>query len=519
MRGKLDRRSGTVYKEPQFLGQIGVRLLVMKNFLIVVIGGLAALVLVMGVRTGLSGGGPEAAVTRADLVAYDGAAIAARLGTSIRLQAVSKSLEATPDAQAFAGIAQFLSEAYPAAHAAMERDVVGEYSLIYKWQGTDTGANAGAQKPIGFIAHLDVVPVETGTEDEWTRPPFSGAVHDGSVWGRGALDNKGQVIALMEAVERLAGEGFAPARDIYFLFGHDEELGGDKGAGAIAERLKARGVSLAWTIDEGSGLAQGIVPGIEKPVALISTAEKGSVTLRFTARGQGGHSSTPAPDTAVSILSRAVLAVTDNPYPLKLDDNVIAFLHALAGEMPFSRRLIMTNLWLTGPLVKNQLKGDALTAASLHTTTAPTIIRGGEKSNILPQQATAIVNYRIHPRDNVEAVRDRAVKLINDDRVTVEIAGGREPSPQSSASGEGYRAIAATTTAIFGDIVLAPALTLQGTDSRHYAEIADDNYRFTPFVYTPDDLQRIHGTDERVKIENLANAAAWYEALMRRTAG
>ncbi len=495
----------------------------MKNFLIVVIGGLAALLLVMVARTMLMGGGSVTAAAPADFTAYDGEAIAARLGTAIRIPTVSKSLEATPDAQAFAGIAKFLSEAYPAAHAAMEREIVGEYSLIYKWPGTnigaDTGANTSPQKPIGFIAHLDVVPVETGTEDEWTRPPFSGAVHDGSVWGRGALDNKGQLIALMEAAERLASEGFAPARDIYFLFGHDEELGGDKGAGAIAAHLKARSVSLAWTIDEGSGLAQGIVPGIEKPVALISTAEKGSVTLRFTARGQGGHSSTPAPDTAVSILARAVLAVTDNPYPLKLDDNVIAFLHALAGEMPFSRRLIMTNLWLTGPLVKGQLKSDALTAASLHTTTAPTIIKGGEKSNILPQQATAIVNYRIHPRDNVEAVRDRAVKLINDDRVTVEIAGGREPSPQSSASGEGYRAIAATTTAIFGDIVLAPALTLQGTDSRHYADIADDNYRFTPFIYTPDDLQRIHGTDERVKIENLAGAAAWYEALMRRTAG
>ncbi len=486
----------------------------MKNFLIIVLGGLVALVLVMVVRTGLIGGGSQTAVTRPSFTVYDGDAIAARLGAAIQLQTVSKSLEATPDAQAFGGIAQFLSEAYPAAHAVMEREVVGDYSLVYKWPGT----NASAQKPIGFIAHLDVVPVETGTEDEWVQPPFSGAIHDGSVWGRGALDNKGQVIALMEAADHLAGEGFAPARDIYFLFGHDEELGGDKGAGAIVNHLKARGVNLAWTLDEGSGLAQGIVPGIEKPVALISTAEKGSVTLRFTARGQGGHSSTPAPDTAVSILARAVLAVTDNPYPLRLDGNVVAFLHALAGEMPFSRRLIMTNLWLTGPLVKNQLKGDALTAASLHTTTAPTIIRGGEKSNILPQQAVAIVNYRIHPRDTVEAVRDRAVKLINDDRVTVEIAGGREPSPRSSASGEGYLAIAETSKAIYGDIVLAPALTLQGTDSRHYADIADDNYRFTPFIYTPDDLQRIHGTDERVKIENLAGAAAWYEALMRRTA-
>ena len=486
----------------------------MKKILIVVAGGVAALLAIMVSRTALTGGGSETVVTRPGYTAYDGGAIAARLGAAVQFQTISVSLDAAPDAEAYAGFRDFLAETYPAAHAAMEREIVGDHSLIFKWEGS-----GDAQKPVAFLAHIDVVPVEAGTEDEWTRPPFSGDIHDSAVWGRGALDNKGQLIALMETAERLAAEGFAPTRDIYFLFGHDEELGGDNGAGAIVKHLDARGISLAWTIDEGSGLVQGITPGVEKPVALISTAEKGSVTLRITARGQGGHSSTPAPDTAVSILSRAVLAVTDNPHPMKFDDNVVAFMHALAGEMAFAQRLVMTNLWLTGPLVKKQLAGDPLTAASLHTTTAPTIIKGGEKSNILPQQALAIVNYRIHPRDNVESVRARAVKLINDDRVTVEIAGGREPSPQSSAASDGYRAIAETTAAIFGDIPIAPTLTLQGTDSRHYTTIADDNFRFTPFIYSPDDLQRIHGTDERAKIEDLARASAWYEALMRKTAG
>ncbi len=486
----------------------------MKKILVVAVGGVAALLAIMVGRTALMGGGSETEVTRAAYETYDGDEIAARLGAAVQFPTISASLDAAPDTEAFAGFRDFLAGAYPTAHSVMEREIVGDHSMIFKWRG-----GSDAQKPIAFLAHIDVVPVEAGTEDEWTRPPFSGAVYDGAVWGRGALDNKGQLITMMEAADRLAAEGFAPTRDVYFLFGHDEEIGGDNGAGAIVKHLEARGVSLAWTIDEGSGLIQGIIPGVEKPVALISTAEKGSVTLRFTARGQGGHSSAPAPDTAVSILARAILAVTDNPYPLKFDDNVIAFMHALAREMAFPQRLVMTNLWLTGPLVKKQLAGDPLTAASLHTTTAPTIIKGGEKSNILPQQAIAIVNYRIHPRDSVESVRARAVKLINDERVTVEIAGGREPSPQSSAASDGYRAIAETTAAIFGDIPIAPTLTLQGTDSRHYTEIADDNYRFTPFIYQPDDLQRIHGTDERAKIEDLARASAWYEALMREAAG
>ncbi len=486
----------------------------MKNAFLVLAGLFLGLLFIAVGRTLLSGSASDIAVTSASYNVYDSEKIAKHLSRAITFKTISDDGDWTPDAEVFGGFADFLATTYPAAHSAMERERVNGHSLVLRWPG----AGAAGKKPIAFLAHLDVVPIETGTEGEWAQAPFSGVVKDGLVWGRGALDNKGQIIALMEAAERLAAEGFTPSRDVYFLFGHDEEIGGGGGAAKIVKTLAARGVRFAWTMDEGSGLVQGIIPGVEKPVALISTAEKGSVTLKLTARGQGGHSSTPAPDTAVSILSRAVLAVNDNPHPLKLDDNVVAFMHALAGEMAFAQRLVLTNMWLTGPIVKKQLSANPLTAASLHTTTAPTMIDGGQKLNILPQQASAIVNYRIHPRDSVASVRERAERLINDERVTVEIVGSKEPSPQSSATSEGYQAITKTTALIFGDIPVAPTLTLQGTDSHHYMEIADDNYRFTPFIYQPDDLQRMHGTDERINVENLARAAAWYEAFIRDTA-
>ena len=470
-------------------------------------------IILMAFRAASLGGSQNGAEAMTDFSAYNAQEIAARLGEAIRFETVSEDGDWAPDEAAFSGFAEFLEQTYPAAHQAISRERIGGHSLMYKWPGR------GGGKPIGFLAHIDVVPVEQGTENEWTRPPFSGEIFDGKVWGRGALDNKSQIISMLEAADRLAQEGFRPERDIYFLFGHDEEVGGDAGAGAMAALLNERGVELAWTMDEGSGLASGIVPGVEKPVALISTAEKGSVTLRLTARGQGGHSSTPAPDTAVSILSRAIVAVNDNPFPSKIDKNITAFMHALAGEMSFLRRLVLGNLWLTGPMVKQQLSGDPLTAASLHTTTAPTVIEGGEKANILPQQASALVNYRIHPRDSVEKVRARAERLINDDRVSIEVLSGREPTPQGSTSSEGYQAIADMIEAVFGGVPIAPSLTLQGTDSRHYTEVADDNYRFTPFIYTPDDLQRMHGTDERIAIENLPRAAFWYEQFIRNTAG
>lgn len=442
----------------------------------------------------------------------DSAVIAAHLGEAIRLRTISWGGDQAIDAAAFDGFADFLQRAYPAAHGAMAREIVGRHSLLYRWPGD------GGENPIGFIAHIDVVPVEPGAESGWTHPAFDGVVADGAVWGRGAMDNKGQLIAMMEAAERLAASGFHPSRDLYFLFGEDEELGGDAGAGEIRKLLDARGVHFAFTIDEGSGLVQGLIPGVAPPVALIATAEKGSTTLKFTAHADGGHSSAPGKDTAVSLAARAVVAVTDHPYPLEIDANSVAFLHAIAPELPFAKRVALANLWLTGPLIAKQLGQSNTTAASLRTTTAPTMIEGGVKANVLPQTASAIVNYRIHPRDSVADVKLRAETLIKDDRVEVTALGGVEPSPQSSPSSTGYQMISAATADIFGAAPVAPFLTLQGTDSRHYVGAADDNYRFTPFIYAPDDLKRIHGTDERVKIVDLVRGVSWYEALIRRAA-
>ncbi len=446
-----------------------------------------------------------------DASSADAMAMANRLGEAIRLETVSWG-DREIDAAAFSAFAAFLERSYPAAHAAMTRETVNGHSLLYRWKGT------GGAPPIGFIAHIDVVPVEAGTEAGWTHGAFSGAVADGAVWGRGAMDNKGQLIAMMEAAERLAASSFAPSTDIYFLYGHDEEVGGVSGAAEIRKLLDGRGVRFAFTLDEGSGLGRGLIPGVATPVALISIAEKGSTTLKLTAHAEGGHSSAPGKDTAVSIVSRAVLAVNDEPYPLEIDADMVKFLHAIAPEMPFAQRLALANLWLTKPIIAKTLGESPTTAAALRTTTAPTMIDGGVKVNVLPQNASAVVNYRIHPRDSVAGVKARAERQVAALGVAVEALGGVEPSPQSSTTSAAYKAIAEATRDVFGAVPVAPFLTLQGTDSRHYVSAADDNYRFTPFVYEPDDLKRIHGTDERLKIEDLVRGVSWYEAFIRRTA-
>lgn len=487
----------------------------LKPALITFICAVAALTAIVLVRASLLGaGGATPPAPLASVSDYDGDEIAARLAAAIRFRTISYGDGRPQDDDAFRRQTEFLEATYPAAHAALSREMISGKSLLFRWAGTDTG-----EKPIGLMAHLDVVPIEAGTEDAWEQPPFDGVIEDGIVWGRGALDNKHQLIAIMEAVDHLAAEGFTPRRDIYLMFGHDEEIGGPEGAAAIVATLKSRGVSLAWTLDEGGGVAQGLIPGVEKPAALLAVAEKGSITLKFTATTEGGHSSTPNKDTAVSLISRAIVAVTDNPHPQTIDARMASFMKALGGELPFVQKIGLANLWLFGPVVKDGLAANPTTAAALHTTTAPTIISGGVKENILPQQASAVVNYRIHPSDTVEGVRARAIALIDDPRVTVETLNSSDPSPESSSTNDAYNAFTAATLAQFGDIPIAPFLTLQNTDTRHYIDIADDNYRFAPFIFEPADLERIHGTNERVRVDTLPRAAAWYEEMIRRTAG
>lgn len=443
---------------------------------------------------------------------------AANLSKAIQWRTISYGGDAPPDDTAFKGFHQFLKDTYPQAHRVLSREIVRGYSLMYRWPAAASSGSHPDKKPIAFAAHMDVVPVPERGLADWEHDPFGGIIDGDSVlWGRGTMDDKGMLIALMEAVEKLAAEGFTPDRDIYLLFGHDEEMGG-LGATAMAALLEDRGVQLAWLIDEGSAVIEGAVPGVESAVALISLGEKGSVTLKFSAEDEGGHSSAPKPYTAASLAARAGYLVTDNPYPLVLDENLERFLMAVAPEMDLSRRVAIANLWATRPLLADQLAQNPTFAAFMRTTTAFTMMQAGTKSNILPQYGEATVNYRIHPRDSVAGVIARAKALIDDPRVVMEQQGGREATAMSSTTSEGYQLIVDTVRDVFGPIPTAPTLTVQATDGRFYYDVSDDVYRFAPFVFRPGDLQRIHGTNEAIRVDDLAREVVFFEALMRKAA-
>ncbi len=448
-------------------------------------------------------------------IAIDTTAMAQRLAQAVRFATVSHGREAPVAHEALRGLRNFVSQSFPRVHTALKRETINGYSLLYTWDGSDPEL-----KPILLAAHMDVVPVEPGTEKDWTHPPFAGVVADGFVWGRGTMDMKVSLIGILEAVEYLLGQDFVPKRTIYLAFGHDEELGGPNGATKIAELLEKRGVHLYFTLDEGLVITHGIIPGVAKPAALIGLAEKGFVTLELIARGRGGHSSMPPTTTAVGRLGRAIQRLETNQMPAALRRPAADMFEHLAPEMPIMMRAILANRWLFEPLLISRLEEKAATNALIRTTTAITMIAGGVKPNVVPQEARAVINFRILPGDSVDSVTEHVQAVIDDPNIEVRSLGKvpSAPSPVSNSGSASFAALRLTVRQVFADVVVAPGLLMGRTDSRHYVRITENSYRFLPMRLTNQDLKRIHGTDERIAIDNYAEIIRFYAQLLLNTA-
>lgn len=488
----------------------------MKRLLLMLLTALLILVCVLVGRTLLL---PEARLNRDSVqlpAAIDAQRAAESLAAAIRLPTISHQIGA-PAAQleasqaAFAGLRQWLAERYPRVSQQLQMEETGSQSLLLRWSGQNRQLPA-----VLLMAHQDVVPVVPGSEAQWTHPPFAGVIADGYVWGRGAIDTKGSLVAILEACEALLAQGFTPPRDVLLAFGHDEEIGGS-GNRRLAAQLKAQGQRLAWVNDEGGFIVRGQVPGVSQDVAVVGIAEKGYLSVLLKAKAQGGHSSQPQPfaETAVGRLSQALQRIAAKPFSRDLEGPTRQLLDSVSPAQSFGYRMVFANLWLFAPLVEQQMSATPAGAAQLQTTLAPTLLRSGVKENVLPSEARAILNLRLHPRDSIDSVLAHLREAVNDPLVTVQaMPGGREASKVSDAQGAAFRQFAEVIRQSFGNTLVAPNLTVGGTDSRSYEGLSDNIFRFSPLLMEPGDLARMHGDNERVAITTLANAAGFYYRLL-----
>ena len=482
----------------------------MKKSILAVTLCLAALATLLITRTFLSIS-PQQAPAAINKIQLDTPSIAHRLSEAIKIPTLSQHEGKSVDLNSFHELHALLHKNYPRVFATLTQEIINDATLVLHWEGKEPSL-----KPALFLAHQDVVPADEATIQKWEEPPFSGTIKDGFIWGRGTLDFKFGVTGWLEAVEKLLEENFSPKRSIYFAFGHDEEIGGHRGAKSVAHNFAARGLEFELVLDEGLPITRGIMPGLKAPVALIGIAEKGYVTLELTVNGEGGHSSMPPPHTAVGILAQAITRLEKRPMPARISGPTAMLFESVRPYFPFSQRLIFSNLWLFNNLVLHTLTGASGTNALVRSTLATTMIQGSPKENVLPTQAKARVNSRILPGDTLETIEEHTRASI--DMPQVEVRSLRQwsqnPSPISCVQCETYRTIRATIKQVFPEVLVAPSTVVGATDSRHFQLVSKNIYRFAPQIIGPNDKARFHGINERVSSAEYADAIRFYRQLL-----
>ena len=448
--------------------------------------------------------------SKPERVVLDQEQVLANFSKAIQIATISQDYPAPVIPEPFLAFHQHLQLSFPKIHQVAQRTLINKYSLIYKFQGSDTSL-----KPVLLMGHIDVVPVEEETKDKWTHDAFAGVISEGKVWGRGALDDKATVMALMEAMELSLKQGKRPQRTLYFAFGHDEEVGGSQGAKYVADYFIQQGVKFEFVLDEGGAILKGYFDNVPQSVGIIGIAEKGFVNIRLIAQRPGGHSSTPPNNTGPGILAAAIVKLEQNKFPASLRYTNLTF-DAIGSYADFTSRFAMANQWLTAPLITKALLADQSKAAGLRTTTAVTMMQGSSKSNILPTSSSVVVNFRILPGETWETVLAEVKNIVNDERLEFEVFMNNNPSKVSGTDSQGYKWISQTIREFEPDTLVAPYLVMGGTDSKYFYPLSDSVYRFLMIKLTPDKQKTIHGINEHIDVVDYIEGIQFFHELIRK---
>ncbi len=434
------------------------------------------------------------------------------LAEAVQYRTVSYEDPANMDSLQFEKFIQFVAKTYPLTHSTLTLERVNNYALFFEWKGKNS-----ALKPALLMGHYDVVPIIQGTERIWQHKPFAGEMADGYLFGRGTMDDKSTVIGIFEAVEHLLKTGYQPERTFFLSFGHDEEVSGKNGAQYIAALCEKRKIEFEYVIDEGGMIKTDGLAGINKPIAFVGIAEKGFLTLQLNVTTEGGHSSMPPPQTGIGMLAEAIDKIQKNPFEGRIEGAAGYMQDYLAPEMPFMNKLAMANRWLFKPLLISSISKTNSGNATMRTTIAPTIFEAGVKDNVLPIEAMAKINFRILPGDSMGTVINHVKKVIGNDKVVIERTGTHDPNPSgvSDTATLGFRLIQSTITRCFPDVMVAPNLVVGATDSRFFKRVSKNIYRFMPVRLKDEDLKRVHGTNERISVEDFKNVVQFYVEIVK----
>lgn len=443
---------------------------------------------------------------------------------------------------------QYLEDTFPRVYEKLELDYVNTYGLVFSWKGKNSKL-----KPLMLTAHQDTVPIQKETLGDWTYPPLEGRSDDEFVYGRGSLDMKNVIVAIMEAVDLLIGKGFNPERGLLLAFGFDEEISGFRGAQSIGKFLleKLGKDSVYAIIDEGPGLM--VEENTQQIVAIPAIGEKGYLDIEVELTMKGGHSSLPPKHTSIGIMSELAFAIENDPYEPVLSSRnpILKYIQCLAvnsgDKLPIlARKAILRAGFdkLANSQIVKKLLLSPLSAVLIKTSQAIDIFTGGEKANALPETTKMVVNHRIAVETTLEEIEEhftsRVLEVAKKHDLSVVSYGrtllkgtqgtfvvssyseGLESAPITPSDDTPWKYLAGTVRHVFEDVVFSnvsyPIITVPGimpanTDTKYYWNLTKNIYRFSPyFIQDPMNGNRIHTVDERMGIDaHLQLLAFFYE--------
>ena len=415
------------------------------------------------------------------------------------------------DREVFASYLPMLKEMYPTVFEVVESQLINEFGIVLKWKGKDSSLN-----PVVLMSHYDVVGDEG---QDWKHPAFEAEIHDDVIWARGSIDTKGLLAATLEAMEKLVAEGYTPPRDIYYCSSNCEEVAGDT-MSKIVEWFKENNIKPWFVLDEGGAIMEDLPMGIKTPFAMVGVSEKGWSTVKLKATAQGtapaakatkNNSKLSAPQKIV----KALAALEKSPTRSTITGQLEAMLKNFSPYVGEPLKSILKNIGVLKPAVKKVLETNADTAAMIRTMiTLVDIDAKSENGKKIATEATATLRLRIAPQDSLDYIVGHIQKVVGEDiEVTTEDIS--LPPHISDHNTESFKYIERTIKKVYPHVGVAPFVLNAFTDSRFFAPICPEVYRFGAFTLDNERFDSVHNANERMPVKDYLKAIDFYAEFLK----